>query len=490
MMKKVFSKIISLICIIAIVTSFCVIEASAANATSAISASPSSVTIGKNFTVTLKVTCASIGSVEGNITYDSSIVEFVSGSDAAGTAGTLRLSKFASSDGIGSFTFSLTFKTLKAGSSAIKFTPTEVATFSTEVVSCPSASTTVTVKSQAALSSNANLKSLKVSSGTLSPAFSPNTVNYSVTVPNTVTTLTMSATVADSSATLSVGGSKNLKVGKNVRTVTVRAANGATKTYTINITRQQGEGTTSEPPATSEPPVTSEPPSSKVSVTVDGKSMTVIEDLSEVNIPAGFSVDEVTINDMAVICVKNTAGVTMLYLNDGETNAFYIYDSENISFTKYRTITVKGATYLLVDKPRNTAVPSGFSATNVTINETEVSAWKADGKEFKDFYLIYVSSESGNLGFYLYDAAEDTITRYVDFDNTDKSVGTTPEEIKPFYTEYTFYIIIALSAIVVGLVIALIVVIVNKQGSSDAKAVSEQTNDDLDSINFEFDDEQ
>ncbi len=492
-MKKLFSKSLCIICIMTFITALCAVNVSAASASSAISASPSSVTVGNTFTVTVKVSCASIGSAEGSLTYDSSVIEFVSGSDAAGASGSLKLSKYASSDGVGSFTFSLTFKALKAGSTTVTFTPTEVANWSTEIVSCSSASTKVTVTSPAALSSNANLKSLKVSSGTLSPAFSPNTVNYTVTVPYTVTKLTMSATTEDSAATLSVSGSQNLSVGKNVRAITVKAADGTTKKYTVTVTRQANDGTVSETPVTSQPTVESEQPSisNTVTVTVDGEAMTVVEDLSEVTLPAGFTVDEVTINDKAVICIKNASGLKMLYLNDGETNCFYIYDSENISFTKYRTITVKGASYVLVDKPRNTAVPEGFTSTEVRINETDVPAWQASGEEFKDFYLIYVSSESGNLGFYLYDSAEDTIERYVDFGSLSEPAVTEPQKEDPFYVEYSLYIIIALGVVAVGLAGALTVVImkkraVNQNDSKDDLSIDENIN----SINFDFDDDE
>ena len=72
-------------------------------------------------------------------------------------------------------------------------------------------SVAVTVKnpSQAA-SGNANLSSLKVSAGSLSPSFSPNTTSYTVNVANSVTTCTMTATKADPNATLSVSGSASL----------------------------------------------------------------------------------------------------------------------------------------------------------------------------------------------------------------------------------------------------------------------------------------
>ena len=97
------------------------------------------------------------------------------------------------------------------------------------MLNTPSASTSITVSSPVVLSGNANLSSLKVSSGTLSPAFSANTTNYSVTVPNNVTSVTISAVTAEKDAKTSISGKNSLSVGTNTRVITVTAPNGATK---------------------------------------------------------------------------------------------------------------------------------------------------------------------------------------------------------------------------------------------------------------------
>ena len=82
-------------------------------------------------------------------------------------------------------------------------------------------------------STNNNLSSLSISGATIN--FNPNTLSYSVNL-NAATT-TISAVAADSKATISGIGAKNLKEGKNIFYVTVTAQSGAQKTYTIIITR-------------------------------------------------------------------------------------------------------------------------------------------------------------------------------------------------------------------------------------------------------------
>ena len=97
--------------------------------------------------------------------------------------------------------------------------------------------TIVVTRSAPALSANADLASLSLSSGTLSPGFNAATTSYSAAVDNAVTSVGVSAAAAVSSASLSVSGGSNLAVGSNTVTVTVTAANGTAKTYTVAVVR-------------------------------------------------------------------------------------------------------------------------------------------------------------------------------------------------------------------------------------------------------------
>jgi Cadherin-like beta sandwich domain len=98
------------------------------------------------------------------------------------------------------------------------------------------------------LSSNANLSNLTISSGTLAPAFSSATLSYTDSVPNAVTSVTVTPTVADASATIKVNNTTvasasasaaiALNVGINNVSVAVTAQDGTTiQTYTIAVNR-------------------------------------------------------------------------------------------------------------------------------------------------------------------------------------------------------------------------------------------------------------
>ena len=99
-----------------------------------------------------------------------------------------------------------------------------------------------------AASTNAGLSALAISTGTLAPAFSVNTLAYTVSVANTVTDLTVTPTLAQNVATLSVNsspvlsgqasGSIELNIGANPITVRVTAEDGTTvRNHVVTVTR-------------------------------------------------------------------------------------------------------------------------------------------------------------------------------------------------------------------------------------------------------------
>jgi gliding motility-associated-like protein len=107
---------------------------------------------------------------------------------------------------------------------------------------------TYTVTISRAPSSNADLAGITVSGGTLSPAFVPGTVNYTTTIGNANTGVTVTPNTSDATSTVTVNGNTvtpgtasgniPLTVGTNTITVVVKAQDGTVKTYTIVATRE------------------------------------------------------------------------------------------------------------------------------------------------------------------------------------------------------------------------------------------------------------
>lgn len=94
---------------------------------------------------------------------------------------------------------------------------------------------------------DATLQALTVSEGSLSPAFSPGTTEYAVSVANAVTSIDLTPTLAMSKASMTVDGNAavsqepatvNLDVGANAIDIVVTAGDGSTtETYTVTVTR-------------------------------------------------------------------------------------------------------------------------------------------------------------------------------------------------------------------------------------------------------------
>ncbi|QJD85675.1 cadherin-like beta sandwich domain-containing protein [Cohnella herbarum] len=107
---------------------------------------------------------------------------------------------------------------------------------------------TYTVTVTRAPSNDASLSGLALSSGTLSPTFAWGTTGYAASVANAVGSITVTPTVSDSNATVTVDGVEvasgaasgaiSLNVGANAIPVVVTAQNGTTiSTYTVTVTR-------------------------------------------------------------------------------------------------------------------------------------------------------------------------------------------------------------------------------------------------------------
>lgn len=116
--------------------------------------------------------------------------------------------------------------------SATTYTNTNNTTNTTTPASIPTTSTTKK-------SNNANLSNLGIKPYDFS-GFKSGTTTYNVTVPNDTTSVEVYATAQSSSAKVNGTGKKSLELGANKIDVVVTAEDGTTKTYTINITRQEG----------------------------------------------------------------------------------------------------------------------------------------------------------------------------------------------------------------------------------------------------------
>jgi Leucine-rich repeat (LRR) protein/Tol biopolymer transport system component len=108
--------------------------------------------------------------------------------------------------------------------------------------------TTTTTVNPPSLSRDATLRSLTVSTGTISPVFSSGTTSYTANVLNSITSVTVTPTVNQANATVTVNGVAvssgaasvpiSLNVGDNTITLIVTAQDGTTRAgYMLTVTR-------------------------------------------------------------------------------------------------------------------------------------------------------------------------------------------------------------------------------------------------------------
>jgi len=309
--------------------------------------------VGDNVRVTFTLSGTNIAQATTEISYNSSVLQYTGGSGATlpSSASGVIIAQAGDGKAHSSMTVTLNFKALKAGSSNISINPNDVIDYDFNPMTCSAGSASVTVKnSSASVSGNANLSSLRISAGSLSPSFSPNTTTYTVNVGNDVTTCTMSASTADSKATYTVSGSSSLAVGKNTRKIIVTAQNGNTKTYTINIYRaKSGENGKDEkdPDDGKDENKDDEEKDDRpedIKVKVGDKEYIVVENFEDKDVPQGFAMTVAKLGDYEIPAFADKGmKYTLVLLKDGETGdeGWFFYDEEKDEFFNTTSLTAE-----------------------------------------------------------------------------------------------------------------------------------------------------
>ena len=337
-----------------------------------------------------------------------------------------------------------------------------------------------------AASSDASLTSLKVSDGTLSPAFNPAVTSYKVTVDNKITKTTVSATPA-SGAKVSGTGTVKLSIGDNKRNITVTAADGKTKkTYTVLIHRL-ADGETDSPSA--EPAETPTQSEDALAVTVDGKAYHISANLESLSLPAGFTAGTSSYSGNPVPVYEDGKSEYTLYglTSDADgTIDFYTYNAVENKFEKVVYAYLSNRFYIFPGMEKNTAAPDGFFDKKVEISGTLVDAYAFDETPLADFYIVYCYTD-GKYGYYRYDSIEETLQRYPEFKpaNAEQiNADTEDKEPKGFFGRFsslstkarvTVFALAVVAVCLVALIILLILKIVadrngEKEGFLDDSA--------------------
>ncbi len=489
-MKNIFSKLGALVMTVIILCTLFAVSASAATHSTLIDIGGiTTANIGSTVTAKVTIKVNNVGSVTGKIKYDNKILEYT-GTDAdsatspSSAAGIVTYTK--APGGKDNPVIKFTFKVKAVGQTTIEVLKLdECLNYEYSEIDVDGTQATFTaVDASTTKSSNANLTHITPSSGTLTPKFSADVTTYSLTVPNSVTTVTLGAATAHKEASWDVEGSKEMKVGSNKRVIVVTAEDGTTKKYTINITRLAADGTTPEP----ETPDTENPTDSRVSVTADGKDMYIADSFDTENLPEGYTVDVYDYNGKEVPCIKKGNAVLLFLTSlDGQNGGFFRV-LEDGSFTAFVGFNSQSLFYEAL-KPDK--IPDGYSEIELDIGGVKVTAYQSNDPSLTEFVLIYAKGPGGYTGFYRYDTTEHTLQRAVGLtleyseEKTDNSVMDNINGLD-LPTKVVAITIIAIMALLIAAIIVLIVKIARSGKYDEEEEYEEIEEDDDDTSDFEF----
>ena len=339
MKKRISIFLITILAIVAIFGPFNVFAGETANASIS---GGGTVTKGENVTVTVTISGHTFGSADLRFKYNTDILQYVKSSDGPPTASGVFNQSKENEMGVSSLTFTATFKAIGVGNGAIDVSVLSCSDIEFNLLDVSSLSTTVKVTNpEPTVSSNANLSSLYVSAGSLSPGFSAGRTSYTVYVDNDETVCLISAEPQDSDATIDVTGSKNLIIGRNVRSVIVTAPSGKTKTYTITIYREDGESSSNEKDDPNKPEDEDEKDVVEEITTTIGKEEYIIqEDIKSEDVPEDFRLVVGKYEGKDIPLIKdNDLKYTLALLKHKESGdlKWFFYDEAKSKFSKTKT---------------------------------------------------------------------------------------------------------------------------------------------------------
>lgn len=476
----------SIVLILTLVFCFSVFSVCVSAANTTISFSSNTVTVGSSVTVTVTVNPGqTFNAVSYNVNYDENILQFSSSEQATGGAGVLKVvESFADKTSV---SYSMVFTAIATGNCAVSVDNCLWSAGGSSETAISGASATLSVKDPV-LSSNANLKSLSLNSGKLSPKFSASRTSYTSKVLYDVTKVNVSANVADGSAkVVSVTGNTNLQVGENTVVVTVQAADGTQKKYTIVVARlKEGEIISTEDETGEETIIDT----SKLETTVGGNTYTISTELPEDKLLKGFKSSTVEYNGIEVpVAVDEFESYTIYYMKSADSEELlpFLYDSELKTFDFLKFLVIGDNVYIFEELPDEYAVPDGLYPSNLNISDFSVECFSITDETQSDFHYVYCYF-NGEYGIYRYDSLENTLQRYPQLQLLTLAEK---EENDNFYTRFSSLstnakiIFICLIIAVLGattLIVLLIINLIRRFSKRNDDIIFESFDEDFDEI--------
>ena len=321
------------------------------------------------------------------INYDKNIFSLVSSDVGLHYAGVVQ------NNSTKAVSYRYTFKANKSGNASFYIDASTVFGFDESIFEVTNGKRNVRAitysEYQASLSSNNNLKDIKVEGYEISPVFNKDTLEYTVKVDEDVTKIKVIAYVEDNKAKVNGEGELEVTQGNNSFNIVVVAENGSEKTYKLNV-----EVIDKNP----------------IEVEVDETKYTVVKVKSMLKKPNSFIEKTVTINEMEIPAFySQITDFTLVGLKDENGNvSLFIYNDGK--YQKYTEFIFGNMTLspLKMDKTIDKYEKSSVTINNISVECLELSK----SNRFKIIKALNV--DTNEEGLYLYDTKDNSAVKYDD----------------------------------------------------------------------------
>lgn len=420
-MRKTF-KYLNLLIVTTIIMISSTLVVNAASATISVNSGTSKIIVGKEFTVTIKISSNDLlGSWEFTPSYDTKKFKKLSGEDTVADVG----------DGkIKSKSYTYKFKAIGTGSGNITVKSYGALGWDESKLSLSVGSKSVRVITQAELEASYSkvntLKSLSIDGLELSPSFKSDVLNYSVSADSNTTSVNIKCSLSDSKASVNGCGNHDVSEGDNKINIVVTAENGSTKTYTIAIN-------VSDP--------------NPIEVEIDNQKYGVVKRESNLECPSDYEKKEIKINDQNIPAFYNELNdFTLVGLknSDGDIKLF-LYDEKMKSYSLYNEVKLDQLKIYPLNMDKKFA--SEYKLTNIKINDIEFQAMKSENSNYS---IIHAKNlNNGKDDYYIYDEKLNTLITYSnEFENVYKEKSDSYKNI--------IFILLAESCVVVLILIIML----------------------------------
>lgn len=152
---------------------------------------------------------------------------------------------------------------------------------------------------------------------------------------------------------------------------------------------------------------------SDMEVDVDGVTYTLTDKFSDGDIPNGYQRTEVELEGQTrQMVVNENSEVTLAYLVGSDSSDFFIYNTEDATFSPYEELSISDTTSIvLLSDTSQVDLPESYQEAEYTIDEKTFPVWN-DGSDDESYILYAINSNTGETGYYKYDTVENTYQRF------------------------------------------------------------------------------